>query len=302
MKINASMYNRRTILKLSSGALSWLLAKPGAASSSVQQPQASIPIWDLHCHLLEVPGTTAEERMQELVKYADRMGIERFVLFMGLSYHYDPSPQELREDNDQVLRALRLFPERAFGFVYLNPNYLEFSLREFDRCVRAGPMVGIKLWMARRCNAPEFDPIVERAASSKAVIYQHTWLKAGGNLLGESTPFDVVELARRHPQVPIICGHAGGDWERGIRAVRASRNVLVDLAGFDPTAGVVEMAVRELGAERVLYGSDTGIRSFASQLSKVIGAEISPAAKNLILGGNLRRMLQPILKAKGIAD
>jgi predicted TIM-barrel fold metal-dependent hydrolase len=60
------------------------------------------------------------------------------------------------------------------------------------------------------------------------------------------------------------------------------------------------MAVRELGAERVLYGSDAGGRSFASQLAKVHGANLSAAAKKLILGENLKRLMTPILKAKGI--
>jgi predicted TIM-barrel fold metal-dependent hydrolase len=61
----------------------------------------------------------------------------------------------------------------------------------------------------------------------------------------------------------------------------------------------VETAVRELGAERVIYGSDAGGRSFASQLAKVMGAEIPDAAKRLILGENLRQLLTPILKVKG---
>jgi predicted TIM-barrel fold metal-dependent hydrolase len=60
------------------------------------------------------------------------------------------------------------------------------------------------------------------------------------------------------------------------------------------------MAVRELGAERVLYGSDVGGRSFASQLAKVLGADIPDDAKGLILGGSIRRLLQPVLKAKGL--
>jgi len=49
----------------------------------------------------------------------------------------------------------------------------------------------------------------------------------------------------------------------------------------------------------VIFGSDAGGRSFASQLGKVMGAEIPEAARKLILGENLRRMLTPILKAKG---
>jgi predicted TIM-barrel fold metal-dependent hydrolase len=63
---------------------------------------------------------------------------------------------------------------------------------------------------------------------------------------------------------------------------------------------MTEMAVRELGPERVLFGSDAPGRSFASQLAKVYGAEIPDDAKRLILGANLKRLLTPILIDKGI--
>jgi predicted TIM-barrel fold metal-dependent hydrolase len=62
---------------------------------------------------------------------------------------------------------------------------------------------------------------------------------------------------------------------------------------------MTEMAVRELAAERVLFGSDAGGRSFASQLGKVMGAEVSASAKSLILGENFKRLLTPILVTKG---
>ena len=113
--------------------------------------------------------------------------------------------------------------------------------------------------------------------------------------------YDLVELARRHPAANFICAHTGGDWERGIRIIRNTKNIWAEMAGFDPTAGVVEMAVRELGPERVVYGSDVGGRSFASQLAKVYGANLSDEARRQILSGNLRRMMAPILKTKGVA-
>jgi uncharacterized protein len=259
-----------------------------------------VSIWDLHCHLSGVPGKTPGERMSWLVAYADRLGIERICVFMGMNWSYDPDPDDLRRQNDEVLEALRNFHHRAFGFVYLTPKHLEASLAELNRCVRDGPMVGVKLWVARHCNAPELDPIVERAAELKALIFQHTYIKATGNLPEESTPDELAQLARRHPSVPLICGHTGADWEIGIRAIRDCQNVYVDLSGSDPTAGMTEMAVRELGAERVLFGSDAGGRSFASQLGKVLGAEIPESAKKLILSENAKRLLMPILRAKGV--
>ncbi|MBL9126684.1 MAG: amidohydrolase family protein, partial [Verrucomicrobiales bacterium] len=121
------------------------------------------------------------------------------------------------------------------------------------------------------------------------------------NLPGESTPMDLARLAVRHPNATLICGHSGGDWEQGLAAIRPHPRVYADLGGGDPAAGFTEMAVRELGDERVLYGSDVGGRSFASQLAKVLGADIPESARRRILGPNLRRILTPILRAKGIA-
>jgi predicted TIM-barrel fold metal-dependent hydrolase len=257
-------------------------------------------IWDLHCHLNGFDGRTPDEKMADLIRYADRMGVDRLCVYMGYPFVNDPTPDVFRAQNDMVLQAISHWHHRAFGFVYLNPKYRQASIDELNRCVRDGPMVGVKLWVAVRANSPELDAIIERAAALKAVIFQHTWIKTTGNLPGESTSMDLAELARRHPGLRIICGHTGGNWELGIRAIRDVPSLSADIAGSDPTSGFVEMAVRELGAERVIYGSDVGGRSFASQLGKVMGAQIPQAAKDRILASNLRELMMPILQAKGV--
>ena len=258
-------------------------------------------IWDVHCHLANpLKDPTPEARFGRLLEVADRMGISRLCVYMGMKWSYDPSPTEFRKQNDEVLAAIKRYPNRAFGFVYINPKHPRESLDEINRCIADGPMVGVKLWVAAHADTPQLDPIVERATELKAVIFQHTWIKITGNLAGESTPMDLVALAKRHPTAKLICGHTGGDWEQGIRAVRAQPNISVDLGGGDPVAGITEMAVRELGPERVLYGSDAPGRRFASQLAKVHGAELPDEAKRLILAANLKRLLTPILNDKGI--
>ena len=82
----------------------------------------------------------------------------------------DSADRAQEQENDEVLRAIRQFPNRAFGFVYLNPQHMQASLDELNRCVRDGPMVGVKLWVAQRCNAPQLDPLMERAAELKAIV------------------------------------------------------------------------------------------------------------------------------------
>jgi uncharacterized protein len=292
------MLNRRMFLNAFCAGGGAALIGSGPVESEAQE--AGLRIWDIHSHLHGVPGDTPEQRMEFLIRCADRVGVERLILSQGYSADLHPTPDQLRQENDRVLRAVRRFPGRAYGSVYLSPSYVAFSLQEFDRCVRDGPMIGVgELEIDQRCNAPELDPIVERAVSMKAPILQHCWLKAGGNEPGESSPYDLVELAKRHPGANFICAHTGGDWERGIRIIRDTKNICAEIAGSDPTSGFVEMAVRELGPERVVYGSDVGGRSFASQLSKVMGADIPESAKVLVLGGNLRRLFTPILRAKG---
>ncbi len=256
-------------------------------------------IWDLHCHLNGVPGETVEERIANLFEYADRMKVDRLVFFMGWPWSQDPSADDLKRQNDQVLQAISHWHHRAFGFAYVSPKHVETSLAEIERCIANGPMVGIKLWVAEKCRDEQIDPIIKRCHELKAAIFQHTWLKTSGNYAGESSPEDLAKMAARHPNTPIICGHTGGNWELGIRTIREHKNVSIGTGGFDPNAGMMEMAVRELGADRIIYGSDIGGRSFGSQLAKVQGAAISDVDKRKILGQNLKRMLTPILKARG---
>lgn len=257
-------------------------------------------IWDLHCHLSGLEGQTLDEKMAQLIAGADRMGISRVVISMGSRFVQEPTPDVFRQQNDEVVEALTHWHHRAFGLAYINPDYPDESLAEIERLVAKGPLVGVKLWVARRCRDDVLDRLINRCGELRALIFQHTWVKTTGNLEGESTPWDLAALASRHPEIPMILGHCGGQWELGLQAVQGLPNVWVETAGFDPTSGMVERAVAMLGADRVLYGSDGPGRSFASQLGKVAGANISEREREVIYAGNLQKLLQPILAAKGV--
>lgn len=257
-------------------------------------------IWDVHGHFTGLPGSP-QQRVDYILKHADRMGIAKLMICMGLKFNADPTPKEMRRDNDAVLSAVEHAPDRILGFVYLNPKHVVASLGELDRCVENGPMVGVKLWIAMRCNHSNLDAIVRRASELGVPLLQHVYQRTLGNRDGESLPSDLAELATRHPKATFIAAHTGNDWEQGIRAIRSRANIYCEICGSDPTAGMVEMAVRELGAQRVLYGSDIAGRSFASQLAKVAGANISEEQKLQIFAGNLKRILMPVMRAKGLS-
>src|SRR5438270_7841529 len=125
-----SMLNRRTILNAfcATGGAALLNSRP--VSSQTPDAARRLRIWDIHCHLHGAPGATPEARMEFLVRCADRQGIERLILSQGYSDPLHPTADQLRQENDRVLRAVRRFPDRAWGSVYLSPSYVDFSLQE----------------------------------------------------------------------------------------------------------------------------------------------------------------------------
>jgi predicted TIM-barrel fold metal-dependent hydrolase len=151
-------------------------------------------------------------------------------------------------------------------------------------------MVGVKLWIARKATDPGVDVLLKEVARLDVPVLQHAWLKTTGNYEHESTPADVAEAARRHPETTIQMAHLYGAGERGLHDIAPYPNVLVDTSGGDPEAGLLEVAVSLLGAERIVFGSDAPGRDFSVPLGKVIGADLSPEQKELIFSGNATRI------------
>ena len=227
---------------------------------------------------------------------------ERLTYFahVGVGTTTDPAYEELALSNsDVVLKPLQRWPKLLLGMIQLNANNVPASLDAINRWIADGPMLGVYFPgggpAALICNHRNFDRLIERISELKAVIMQHTWFKTGGkHSKGESTPSELAELAARHPQQKFICAHAGGEWQRGIRAVQSSPSIYVETSGFDATSGFIEMAVRELGSERIIFGSHLPSRSLGTELSKVTAAEITDAERRLILGENYRTLLKPV--------
>lgn len=113
-----------------------------------------------------------------------------------------------------------------------------------------------------------------------------------------SLPADFVPLANRHPGVRVLLAHLGnGAGDRGrvdlqVRAVQAAihGNLWADTSSARSSLpGLIEWAVQEIGAERLLFGTDTPLCHPAVQRARIEAAGISAAAKRLILRENALR-------------
>jgi predicted TIM-barrel fold metal-dependent hydrolase len=269
----------------------------------------SYRIWDTHFHgFYGSTDPVAQYRANNF--YVERMGIERSIsLEIGgtLAKPLTPAPHD-----DAVRAILESDQDRLSGITPIDPGFPEESCAKMEKWIRHGPCIGIKYVGGNErgivCSHPNNDPIIRLAAELNATIYIHTWLKIGGtprlpgrdNNPGESTPMDVVVLAKRFPDVRFICGHSGGDWELGVRTVRPQKNVLLEFAGSDPHSGSVDYAVRELGADRIVWGGHGPSRSYATEFGKVLDADLSHRDRLKIFGGNFRQLAAPIFRQKGL--
>jgi predicted TIM-barrel fold metal-dependent hydrolase len=205
----------------------------------------------------------------------------------------DPDENLIRQANDVTQEIVARRPDVYCGLCYLNPaNDPAFLHEEIEARLVHGGFRGIKLWVSVNARDPRVDPIMERAAEWGVPVLFHAWYKTVQRVYNESDPSDIAHLAARFPHVPLIMAHLTGAGVRGVLDVKPFPNVHVDTSGSQPHAGLVEFAVRHLGARRVVFGSDVPGRDFAVQLGRVYAARITERQRALILGGNAQRLLK----------
>ena len=133
------------------------------------------------------------------------------------------------------------------------------------------------------------DEIYTFAEKHNAIIITHS---------GEqnSMPEDYAIFANRYPKVKTIISHLGCGWDgdctHQIRAIQKNvhDNLFTDTSSAKSiNCGLIEFAVRELGAEKLLFGTDTPCYFSPSQRARVDCADIPAEDKLKILYQNVLR-------------
>jgi predicted TIM-barrel fold metal-dependent hydrolase len=249
---------------------------------------------DVHTHPLLRDDHRDRAGAAQLIRRAKAHGIGHIVVLGDvLGFGPRPSERQLRLINDETFWLMRRYPGYVTGFCYVNPRLGARAVtREVERCVARG-FRGIKLEIANNARDACMRPVMVAAERHNLIVLQHAWSMTKIRQRSFHTdPEDVATLARRFPNVRIIMAHLTGCGVRGVLAVKDCPNVVVDTSGAAPEAGLVEYAVAQLGAERVLYGSDAPIRDFAVMLARVTGTQLDARAKRKILSANARALLK----------
>jgi predicted TIM-barrel fold metal-dependent hydrolase len=132
--------------------------------------------------------------------------------------------------------------------------------------------------------------IFEYAAQHRAVVLTHSSEKL-------SLAADFIPWANEFPEMQLILAHIGCGWDgdltHQVRAIQQSRNgnVFADTSSARSiTPGLIEWAVSEVGADRVLFGTDTPLYHAAMQRARIIHADLTNDAKRMILRENALKL------------
>ena len=214
---------------------------------------------------------------EQLVAEMDRFQVERAAVF-GL-------------DNELVKRAVKSHPGRLVGYVWPNPH--EAGAHELVRtAVDDWKFRGVKLHPLVHAFLPtdeEVRPIVEVAVSRGIPIAIHSGHPPF------SLPWSIGELAEEHPKARIVMlhmGHAHGVYiKAAIDTAAKYGNIVLETSGVSMHSKILE-AVRRLGEERVVFGSDYPFHDYSVELQKVKVSGLGQREQRMVLHDNAERMLR----------
>lgn len=244
-------------------------------------------IIDVHLHLFEDP-----DENERILEHCREAGIDKICAFLSGMCSQGGAADD---PNRATVELRRRHPEAVIAFARADAREGQAALDELTRLVEELDFRGLKQSFNVKATDPVIFPLIEKTIELRIPILFHTFMdkelkpeRAERNPR-ETSARDLAALARRYPEAMIVMSHYNlGDWEYGLKAVRDTPNIYPSTSGTGADNGYIEAGVREVGAERIIFGTDNVI---FSGMAKVLDAEITEDQRRRILGENLYGLL-----------
>ncbi|HPE64257.1 MAG TPA: amidohydrolase family protein [Methanothrix sp.] len=237
---------------------------------------------------VRVPGLGTVADLQDSMAKA---GVERSII-LPLA----PLPKHVAPTNDFFLAAAGN-GEGLIAFGAIHPFQPDLE-EELDRLIEVG-VKGVKAVPFMQRFYPD-DPRCDRLYGAVEERGMILLLHAGKvpEDLPEffGTPDRFARMVERHPDLVVVLAHLGG-WEMwsGVREhlIPAGENVYFDTAYISPSLTSAEACdlICEIGADRVLFGTDYPWTDQTEEIEFVGEMDLSDREKRLILSENARKLL-----------
>ena len=238
---------------------------------------------DAHGHIGPVHEFPYVDSTPEgLIAAMDQVGIDRVYVSGTCGF----TGGGARRGNDFALDAARKFPGRIFGYMTADVGYPDEIEPELERCYDAG-LRAVKIWTQTAIGGLPYDhanyQIIFRGADERGLpLLAHTW--------GEELDH-LAEAMDTYRKVTWILAHAGAaEVEKYIDVARKHPHVYLETCFSVAPRGLIERLVRDVGAEKILWGTDQLFLCAAQQIGRVLFARISPDEKRMLLGENAAKI------------
>ena len=250
-------------------------------------PIEGVRIIDVHGHLGEYYAfyNSRQSSAQAIVDMLDKLGVECAFLSTNIGFIAD-----FKRGNVQMAEAVKAFPKRIYGYVVLNPNYIEDMIPELKKYENNPGFKGIKFHISANktpFSSPKYTPALSYADEHGLVVLQHTW--------GIDEALAVVPLADRYPNAKFIIAHSETCIDRIERladAVNCRENLYVDTALSSAVEGSIELLAKYVDTKKILYGSDVAFYSPNFTFGRIALADLDDEVKLDILGRNAAKIFR----------
>lgn len=238
-------------------------------------------IIDCHNHIGEPWGTKDRQTADELLRKMDRAGIDKAVVF---SFRYE------NFDNKYTYEAVKKHPDRLIGFCMAAPwavrDYEKVARREIEEYGFKGIKIHANAHSFKMTGVATLAPVFEVAREFDIPVIAYS----GDELV--AVPHTFVPIANEFPDVKIIMAHSGfmQNTPEAITVAKECPNIY--LAHESGISGGLAQSVVELGADRVLMGTDTPYWDFEVQLKKIEVSIPNESDRKKVRGENIARMLK----------
>jgi hypothetical protein len=217
-------------------------------------------IIDAHMHLGEDLMFLTDDSEEVLLRSMDETGVDELMLQPGIV------AADQKRAHERIAAFAKANPGRVHGIACFNPFMDEAEYLRLVRWTVADlGFVGVKLHPYAFClnpSHPAAEKIFRIAAELDIAVMIHT-----GNGVPNALPTLVLPAAKKYRDLRIVMAHAGGGMYGAEATIVAQECPNVFLETSWMPVYELENAIRKIGCERVMMGSDL-IANTPAELAK----------------------------------
>jgi len=246
-----------------------------------------IKVNDIHVHLGYSEGINNSLPIEKLNEYIKKNNIDEIVLM--------PFEKDTDIYNQKIIN-LSKENKSIHGFFWIQKHRIKDDLAILKKDLNDG-LIGVKFHGSYEnlpVNSDIYEPIMEFLNDKESLLLIHCGRFKDGDPSSATSFIHGLKIAQKFPKIKVILAHMGGNdtaiVKRAVNAALEFKNIFFDISGTS-TPFRIEYAVKTLGPNRILFGSDYPWCSFNAMYYNVKDSLLDDKIKEMIFHENFVNLI-----------